>query len=64
MGGSSHFKAMEASFFRQEKVLQYPDCHNLMDDIEPAEFVAEETSVTKKCQLMRELARTTRQSKR
>jgi hypothetical protein len=36
------FKAMEASFIQQEKVLQFPGCHDLMDDIDPAEFVAEE----------------------
>ncbi len=36
------FEAMEASFFRREKVLQYPGRRDLMDDIEPEEFVAEE----------------------
>jgi hypothetical protein len=35
------FEAMEASFFQQEKV-QFPGCRNLIDDIDPAEFVAEE----------------------
>ncbi len=33
---------MEASFFRQEQVLQYPGRRNLMDDIQPEEFIAEE----------------------
>jgi hypothetical protein len=37
------FKVMEASFFRREKVLQYPGRQYLMDDIEPEEFVAEES---------------------
>ena len=36
------FKVMEASFFQWEKVLQYPGCHDLMDDIDPAEFIPEE----------------------
>ncbi len=36
------FGVMEASFFQWEKVLQYPGCRNLMDDIDPAEFTAEE----------------------
>jgi hypothetical protein len=36
------FEAMEASFFQQEKVLQFPGCRDLMDDIDPAEFIAEE----------------------
>ena len=36
------FEAMEASFFQREKVLQFPGRHDLMDDIDPAEFVAEE----------------------
>jgi hypothetical protein len=36
------FEAMEASFFQREKVLQYPGRRDLMDDIDPAEFVAEE----------------------
>ncbi len=36
------FEAMEASFFQQETVLQYPGCRNLMDNIDPEEFVAEE----------------------
>jgi hypothetical protein len=36
------FEAMEASFFQREKVLQCPGCQDLMDDIDPAEFVAEE----------------------
>ncbi len=36
------FKSMEASFFGQEKVLQYPGHCDLMDDIEPEEFVSEE----------------------
>jgi hypothetical protein len=36
------FEAMEAFFFQQEKVLQYPGHRDLMDDIEPREFVAEE----------------------
>jgi hypothetical protein len=33
---------MEASFFQREKVLQLPGRRDLMDDIDPAEFVAEE----------------------
>ncbi len=36
------FKAMEASFFQREKVLQYPGCRDLMDNIDDAEFIAEE----------------------
>ena len=36
------FEAMEASFFWREKVLQFPGRPDLMDDIDPAEFVAEE----------------------
>ena len=36
------FEVMEASFFQQEKVLQYPGCRDLMDDIKPEKFVAEE----------------------
>jgi hypothetical protein len=36
------FEAMEASFFRWEQVLQYPGQRNLMDDIQPEEFIAEE----------------------
>jgi hypothetical protein len=36
------FEAMEASFFQREKVLQFPGRCNLMGDIDPAEFVAEE----------------------
>ena len=36
------FEAMEGSFFEREKVLQYPGHRDLMDDIEPEEFVAEE----------------------
>jgi hypothetical protein len=38
------FGAMEASYFRQEKVLEYPGRRNLMDDIKlvPEEFVVEE----------------------
>jgi hypothetical protein len=36
------FEAMEASFFQREKILQLPGCRDLMDDIDPAEFVAEE----------------------
>jgi hypothetical protein len=33
---------MEASFFQWEKVLQYPGRRDLIDDIDPAEFIAEE----------------------
>jgi len=33
---------MEASFFQREKVLQFPGRRDLMDDIDPAEFGAEE----------------------
>jgi len=36
------FEAMEASFFQREKVLQFPGRRDLMDDIDPVEFVAEE----------------------
>ncbi len=38
------FKAMEASYFQREKVLEFPGCRDLMDNIElvPEEFVAEE----------------------
>jgi hypothetical protein len=36
------FKAMEASFFQREKVLQFPGRRDLMDNIDPAEFIAEE----------------------
>jgi hypothetical protein len=36
------FEAMEASLFQQEKVLQFPGHRDLMDGIDPAEFVAEE----------------------
>jgi len=36
------FEAMEASFFQREKVLQFPVRRDLMDNIGPAEFVAEE----------------------
>jgi hypothetical protein len=36
------FEAMEASFFQREKVLQFPGRQDLMDNIDPAEFVAEE----------------------
>jgi len=36
------FEEMEASFFQREKVLQFPGRRDLMDDIDPAEFVAEE----------------------
>jgi hypothetical protein len=38
------FKAMEALYFRREKVLEYPGHRDLMDDIElvPEEFVMEE----------------------
>jgi hypothetical protein len=38
---------MEASFFQREKVLQYPGCRDLIDDIDPVEF-------KKKRQKMRE----------
>jgi hypothetical protein len=36
------FEATEASFFQREQVLQYPGQRNLMDDIQPEEFIAEE----------------------
>jgi hypothetical protein len=36
------FKAMEAPFFRWEQVLQYPGRHDLIDDIQPEEFIAKE----------------------
>jgi hypothetical protein len=41
------FEAMEASFFQQEKVLQIPGRPDLMDDIDPAEFIAEESLIYK-----------------
>ncbi len=33
---------MEAPYFQRERVLQFPGCRDLMDDIVPEEFVAEE----------------------
>jgi hypothetical protein len=36
------FKAMEAPYFQREKVLEFPGCRDLMDDIVPEEFIAEE----------------------
>ncbi len=38
------FEAMEALYFRREKVLEFPGCRDLMGDIElvPEEFIAEE----------------------
>jgi hypothetical protein len=36
------FEAMEVSFFQREKVLQFPGRHDLMDNIDPAEIIAEE----------------------
>ncbi len=36
------FEAMEAPYFRREKVLEFPGCRDSMDDIFPEEFVAEE----------------------
>ncbi len=36
------FEAMEAPYFRWEKVLEFPGCRDLMDDIVPEEFIAEE----------------------
>jgi hypothetical protein len=36
------FEAMEASFFQKEKVIQLPGRLNLMDNIDPAEFMVEE----------------------
>jgi hypothetical protein len=42
------FEAMKASFFQREKVLQFPGCRDLMDDIDPAEFVDEENLNYKK----------------
>jgi hypothetical protein len=35
-------EAMEASFFQREKVFQFPGRRDLMDNIDPAEFVADE----------------------
>jgi hypothetical protein len=32
---------MEAPYFRREKVLEFPGCRDLMDDIVPEEFAAE-----------------------
>ena len=44
------FEAMEALYFRQEKVLEYPGNRDLMDNIDlvPKEFVAEENLNYKK----------------
>jgi hypothetical protein len=39
---------MEASFFQREKVLQFPGHRDLMDGIDPAEFVVEENLNYKK----------------
>ncbi len=36
------FEAMEALYFQWEKVLEFPGCRDLMDNIVPEEFVAEE----------------------
>jgi hypothetical protein len=36
------FEAMEAPYFRQERVPQFPGRRDLMDNIVPEEFVAEE----------------------
>ncbi len=36
------FEAMETFFFQREKVLQFPGHRDLLDDIDPAEFVAAE----------------------
>jgi hypothetical protein len=36
------FEAMEAPYFQWEKVLEFPGCRDLMDDIVPEEFVTEE----------------------
>jgi hypothetical protein len=36
------FEAMEAPYFRWERVLQFPGRRDLMDDIVPEEFVMEE----------------------
>jgi hypothetical protein len=36
------FEAMEAPYFQREKVLEFPGCRDLMDDIVPEEFVVEE----------------------
>ncbi len=36
------FEAMEAPYFRREKVLEFPGCRDLMDDIVPEEFIVEE----------------------
>ncbi len=36
------FEAIEALYFRQEKVLEFPGCRDLMEDIVPKEFIAEE----------------------
>ena len=53
---------MEASFFQREKVLKYPGRRDLIDDIDPAEFIAEEnlTYKKKKRQKMREYTKTTK----
>ncbi len=36
------FEATEAPYFQWEKVLEFPGCRDLMDDIVPEEFVVEE----------------------
>jgi hypothetical protein len=36
------FEAMEALYFQWEKVLEFPGCIDLMDNIVPQEFIAEE----------------------
>jgi hypothetical protein len=36
------FEAMEAPYFQWERVLQFPGCRDLMDDIVPEEIVVEE----------------------
>jgi hypothetical protein len=36
------FEAIEAPYFQQKRVLEFPGHRNLMDDIVPEEFVAEE----------------------
>jgi hypothetical protein len=56
------FEAMEAPYFGREKALEFPGCRDLMDDIVPEEFFAEENlNYDKGYQSMREFQRMTKQ---
>ena len=56
------FEAMEAPYFQREKVLEFPGCRDLMDNIVPEESLQKRTSITtKRYQSMREFQRTTEQ---